>query len=54
MNTQLQEVGLAPSVPAQVFHEWVRHSDGRLSFIGFTKLLHGVTTRAGNRNQHHQ
>ncbi|KAG0590218.1 hypothetical protein M758_1G080200 [Ceratodon purpureus] len=45
-----REVGLAPTVPAQVFQEWIRHSDGRLSFIGFTKLLHGVSSRA--RNQH--
>lgn len=46
-----REVGLAPNVPAQVFHEWLRHSDGRLSFVGFTKLLHGITTRT-NRNHH--
>jgi serine/threonine protein kinase len=46
-----REVGLSPTVPAQVFHEWLRHSDGKLSYIGFTKLLHGVTTRA-NRNHH--
>jgi hypothetical protein len=45
----LQEVGLASTVPGQVFHEWVRQSDGRLSYIGFTKLLHGVTVRAAAR-----
>jgi hypothetical protein len=45
----LQEVGLASTVPGQVFHEWVRQSDGRLSYIGFTKLLHGVTARAAAR-----
>ncbi|CAK9196838.1 unnamed protein product [Sphagnum jensenii] len=47
-----REMGLAPSVPAQVFHDWVRHSDGRLSFVGFAKLLHGVTSRASNRHHH--
>ncbi|CAM6017781.1 unnamed protein product [Sphagnum balticum] len=44
-----REVGLASTVPGQVFHEWVRQSDGRLSYIGFTKLLHGVTARAAAR-----
>lgn len=47
-----REVGLAPTVPAQmVLHEWVRPADGKLSFIGFTKLLHGVTPRSNTRSQ---
>eukprot|EP00246_Nothoceros_aenigmaticus_P002250 TRINITY_DN13068_c0_g1_i1.p1 TRINITY_DN13068_c0_g1~~TRINITY_DN13068_c0_g1_i1.p1 ORF type:complete len:578 (+),score=92.83 TRINITY_DN13068_c0_g1_i1:563-2296(+) len=47
-----REVGLAPTVPAQmVLHEWIRHADGKLSFIGFTKLLHGVTPRSNTRAQ---
>ncbi|KAH9539672.1 hypothetical protein CY35_15G069500 [Sphagnum magellanicum] len=48
-----REMGLAPSVPAAVFQDWVRHSDGRLSFVGFSKLLHGVTSRPSGR-RHHQ
>ncbi|CAH8355776.1 unnamed protein product [Eruca vesicaria subsp. sativa] len=28
--------------------EWVRSSDGKLSFLGFTKFLHGVTLRAAH------
>ncbi|KAJ7555546.1 hypothetical protein O6H91_05G043800 [Diphasiastrum complanatum] len=47
-----QEVGLAPTVPAKlVLHEWIRQIDGKLSFVGFTKLLHGVTPRSGMKNQ---
>lgn len=41
-----KEMGLAPNVPAQVFLDWIRQSDGRLSFTGFTKLLHGISSRA--------
>ncbi|KAK9053379.1 hypothetical protein SSX86_030012 [Deinandra increscens subsp. villosa] len=40
------ELGLSPSVPLHVVvSEWIRHSDGKLSFLGFTKVLHGVSTR---------
>ncbi|KAK1423846.1 hypothetical protein QVD17_19155 [Tagetes erecta] len=40
------ELGLGPSVPLHVVvSEWIRHSDGKLSFLGFVKLLHGVSTR---------
>ncbi|CAH8266204.1 unnamed protein product [Arabidopsis lyrata] len=28
--------------------EWVRSSDGKLSYLGFTKFLHGVTLRAAH------
>ncbi|KAE7999583.1 hypothetical protein FH972_003994 [Carpinus fangiana] len=35
------ELGLSPSVPVHaVLHDWVRHTDGKLSFLGFVKLLH--------------
>jgi len=41
------ELGLGPSVPLHVvLQDWVRHSDGKLSFLGFMKLLHGVSSRA--------
>ncbi|XP_050204637.1 CDPK-related kinase 5 [Mercurialis annua] len=40
------ELGLGPSVPVHaVLHDWIRHTDGKLSFLGFVKLLHGVSTR---------
>ncbi|KAK7278982.1 hypothetical protein RJT34_24023 [Clitoria ternatea] len=41
------ELGLSPSVPVHVvLQDWIRHSDGRLSFLGFVRLLHGVSSRA--------
>lgn len=40
------ELGVGPSVPVHaVLHDWVRHTDGKLSFLGFVKLLHGVSLR---------
>lgn len=42
-----QELGLGPSVPVHaVLHDWIRHTDGKLSFLGFVKLLHGVSSRS--------
>ncbi|KAL2552006.1 CDPK-related kinase 5 [Forsythia ovata] len=41
------ELGLSPSVPVHaVLHDWIRHTDGKLSFLGFVKLLHGVSNRS--------
>ena len=41
-----QELGLGPLVPVHVvLQDWIRHSDGKLSFLGFVKLLHGVSSR---------
>ncbi|XP_073293911.1 CDPK-related kinase 5-like isoform X1 [Primulina huaijiensis] len=41
------ELGLNPSVPVHaVLHDWIRHTDGKLSFLGFMKLLHGVSSRS--------
>ncbi|KAL2483031.1 CDPK-related kinase 1 [Forsythia ovata] len=40
------ELGLSPSVPIHVvLQDWIRHSDGNLSFLGFVRLLHGVSSR---------
>ncbi|EXB96709.1 CDPK-related protein kinase [Morus notabilis] len=40
------ELGVGPSVPVHaVLHDWIRHTDGKLSFLGFVKLLHGVSIR---------
>jgi hypothetical protein len=42
----IQELGLGPSIPLHVvLHDWIRHTDGKLSFLGFVKLLHGVSSR---------
>ncbi|XWS43017.1 hypothetical protein CRYUN_Cryun16bG0064700 [Craigia yunnanensis] len=40
------ELGLSPAVPVHVvLQDWIRHSDGKLSFLGFVRLLHGVSSR---------
>ncbi|PHT43466.1 CDPK-related kinase 5 [Capsicum baccatum] len=40
------ELGLSPSVPVHVvLQDWIRHTDGKLSFLGFVRLLHGVSSR---------
>ncbi|CAL9113621.1 unnamed protein product [Musa textilis] len=40
------ELGLSPSVPVHVvLQDWIRHSDGKLSLLGFIKLLHGLSSR---------
>lgn len=46
IKSRFQELGLGPSVPVHaVLHDWIRHTDGKLSFLGFVKLLHGPSTR---------
>ncbi|CAN0846683.1 CDPK-related protein kinase [Linum grandiflorum] len=41
------ELGLGPSIPVHaVLNDWIRHTDGKLSFHGFVKLLHGMSSRA--------
>ncbi|KAI4318620.1 hypothetical protein MLD38_032299 [Melastoma candidum] len=46
INELASELGLSPSVPVHdVFREWIRPNDGKLSFHGFVKLLHGVSSR---------
>ncbi|XP_071710377.1 CDPK-related protein kinase-like [Rutidosis leptorrhynchoides] len=46
------ELGLSSSVPVHaVLHDWIRHTDGKLSFLGFVKLLHGVSSRIANKPQ---
>ncbi|KAJ6839120.1 CDPK-related kinase 3-like [Iris pallida] len=44
-----QEMNLSPSYYSMV-QDWVRHSDGKLNFLGYTKYLHGVTVRSNTRN----
>ncbi|KAF5751222.1 hypothetical protein HS088_TW02G00232 [Tripterygium wilfordii] len=44
------ELGLGPSIPVHaVLHDWIRHTDGKLSFLGFVKLLHGTSSRSGTK-----
>ncbi|GAA0165644.1 non-receptor serine/threonine protein kinase [Lithospermum erythrorhizon] len=39
------ELGLSQSVPVHVvLKDWIRHADGKLSFLGFVRLLHGVSS----------
>ncbi|XP_039172720.1 CDPK-related kinase 5 isoform X2 [Eucalyptus grandis] len=46
------ELGLSPSVPVHaVLHDWIRHTDGKLSFLGFIKLLHGMSSRTAIKTQ---
>ncbi|KAM0006213.1 putative protein kinase CAMK-CDPK family [Helianthus debilis subsp. tardiflorus] len=41
------ELGLSPSIPVHVvLQDWIRHADGKLSFLGFVRLLHGASSRA--------
>ncbi|KAM7250450.1 hypothetical protein ACFE04_022333 [Oxalis oulophora] len=37
------ELGLGRSIPVHTaMNEWIRHTDGNLSFRGFVKLLHAI------------
>ncbi|XVF67612.1 hypothetical protein PTKIN_Ptkin10aG0135300 [Pterospermum kingtungense] len=41
------ELGLGPSIPVHaVLNDWIRHTDGKSSFLGFVKLLRGPSGRA--------
>ncbi|KAK8938951.1 CDPK-related kinase 4 [Platanthera zijinensis] len=42
-----QEMNLASSTYS-IVQEWIRPSDGKLSFIGYTNFLHGITVRGSN------
>ncbi|KAL9266954.1 CDPK-related kinase 4-like protein [Drosera capensis] len=43
----VQEMSLGPNAYALV-KDWIRISDGKVSFLGYTKFLHGVTIRNTN------
>ncbi|XP_043693562.1 CDPK-related kinase 3 [Telopea speciosissima] len=36
------------STAYSILNDWIRSSDGKLSFLGYTKFLHGVTIRSSN------
>ncbi|GFZ06357.1 calcium-dependent protein kinase (CDPK) family protein [Actinidia rufa] len=42
-----QEMNLGPTAHS-LLKDWIRISDGKLSFLGYTKFLHGVTIRSSN------
>ena len=47
----VQELNLAPT-HYSIVQDWIRKSDGKLNFLGFTKFLHGVTIRGSNTRRH--
>ncbi|XP_043716133.1 CDPK-related kinase 3-like [Telopea speciosissima] len=42
-----REMNLGPTAHS-ILNDWIRSSDGKLSFLGYTKFLHGVTIRSSN------
>ncbi|KAJ8459349.1 hypothetical protein OPV22_032275 [Ensete ventricosum] len=42
-----QELNL-PATSHSLLQDWIREEDGKLSFLGYTKYLHGVTIRGSN------
>ncbi|KAG2537040.1 CDPK-related kinase 3-like isoform X2 [Panicum virgatum] len=47
-----QEMNLS-SAAYSIVRGWIRPSDGKLSLLGYTKFLHGLTMRSGNARRHH-
>lgn len=45
-----QEMNLGPTAHS-LLHDWIRNSDRKLSFLGYTKFLHGVTIRSNTRHR---
>ncbi|XP_004502721.1 CDPK-related kinase 4-like [Cicer arietinum] len=48
-----QEMNLGPSAYA-LMGDWIRKSDGKLSLVGYTKYMHGVTIRSSNTRHRQQ
>ncbi|XP_039134723.1 CDPK-related kinase 3-like isoform X2 [Dioscorea cayenensis subsp. rotundata] len=46
-----QEMNL-PATAHSIMHDWIRQSDGKLSYLGYMKFLHGVTIRSSNTRHH--
>ncbi|XP_028063166.1 CDPK-related kinase 3 isoform X1 [Camellia sinensis] len=46
----MQELNVAPSAYSHI-KDWIRSSDGKLSLLGYTKFLHGLTLRSSNTRQ---
>ncbi|XWS35936.1 hypothetical protein CRYUN_Cryun20dG0039500 [Craigia yunnanensis] len=47
-----RELNVGPSAYS-FLKDWIRISDGKLSFLGYTKFLHGVTLRSSSNTRHH-
>lgn len=45
-----RELNLGPAAYS-IIKDWIRSSDGKLSLLGYTKFLHGVTIRTNTRRQ---
>ncbi|XP_061370384.1 CDPK-related kinase 3-like [Gastrolobium bilobum] len=45
-----RELNLGPSA-FSILRDWIRNTDGKLSLLGYTKFLHGVTIRSSNPRQ---
>ncbi|GAB4858598.1 CDPK- kinase 4 [Ancistrocladus abbreviatus] len=48
-----KEMKLGPTAYPLV-KDWIRSSDGKLNFLGYTKFLHGVTVRSASTRQQQQ
>ncbi|KAL3521700.1 hypothetical protein ACH5RR_019849 [Cinchona calisaya] len=46
-----KEMNVGPAAYS-LFKDWIRESDRKLSFLGYTKFLHGVTLRNSNLRHH--
>ncbi|XP_011023116.1 PREDICTED: CDPK-related kinase 3 isoform X1 [Populus euphratica] len=46
-----RELNVGPSAYT-IIKDWIRSSDGKLSVLGYTKFLHGVTLRSSNTRHH--
>lgn len=46
-----QELNLGPAAYS-IIQDWIRKSDGKLNFLGYTKFLHGLTIRSSNTRRH--
>uniref|UniRef100_A0A2N9EPH3 Protein kinase domain-containing protein n=1 Tax=Fagus sylvatica TaxID=28930 RepID=A0A2N9EPH3_FAGSY len=46
-----RELNLGPTAYS-ILKDWIRNSDGKLSLLGYTKFLHGVTLRSSNTRHH--
>ncbi|MBA0831834.1 hypothetical protein Goarm_016268 [Gossypium armourianum] len=46
-----RELNVGPSAYS-FLKDWIRVSDGKLSLLGYTKFLHGVTLRSSNTRHH--
>ncbi|MED6111066.1 Cyclin-dependent kinase 4 [Stylosanthes scabra] len=45
-----RELNLGPSAYT-ILKDWIRNTDGKLSLLGYTKFLHGVTLRSNPRHR---